>query len=167
MNKIEKELTDGLCDDNRLHFRPLRDILSVLFSVILVFLIVLITWFSLPQSTELYVQIKYANVLLYDKNDPDKKTTIPFPEEGTYVISFTREDGEIYLGEGNYFQFYGDVMEVTLYSDYSVEITKEESPRHICSQLGRTYSTYAPLVCLPNYFQVSIVMGGGLPEWDA
>lgn len=163
---LKEELTAGLFEDERFSFHPVKDTAAVLFLVLLVVLIVLITFFSIPQSTATYVQIKYLNTLLYDKNDPEKRTNIPFPEEGQRVISFTRKDGEIYLGEGNYFQFYGEEVEVTIYADKSVAITKEDSPRHICSNLGRSYSVYAPLVCLPNYFQVSLV-AGGLPEWDA
>ena len=163
---LKRELTKNLLVDENLVFHPLKDILSVLFSLSFVVVIILVTYFSLPQSSESYVQIKYANTFLYDLNDPNKRTNIPFPEMGTHVISYTREDGEIFLGEGNYFQFYGEMMEVTIYADKSIEITKEDSPRHICSSLGRSYSSYAPLICLPNYFQVSIVMGG-LPEWDA
>lgn len=163
---FKKEFTDDSFQDKRLTFKPLKDIIVVLFSFIVVVVIILLTYFSLPQSTATYVQIRYADILLYDLNDPEKRTNISFPEEGKKVISYKREDGEIFLGPGNRFQFYGEEMEVTIYSDKSVEITKEDSPRHICSSLGRSYSPYAPLVCLPNYFQVSIVMGG-LPEWDA
>ena len=163
---FKKELADDSFHDKRLSFQPLKDIITVLFPVAVVITIILVTYFSLPQSTMTYVQIKYADTLLYDLNDPEKRTNIPFPEEGVKVVSYTRNDGEIFLGPGNQFQFYGEEMEVTIYSDKSIEITKEDSPRHICSSLGRSYSPYAPLVCLPNYFQVSIVLGG-LPEWDA
>ena len=88
------------------------------------------------------------------------------PLEGKREIVYRREDGEIFLGEGRYFQFYGEEVAITLYSDRSIEITREESPRHVCSYLGRVYDPYVPLVCLPNSFQATIV-SSFFPEWDA
>ena len=162
----KKRLVSGLLGADGLSYRPVQDTVLVVLSFLLVGIIVLVTLVLRPDLDNVHVEIRYGRILLWDPDDPDKRTDIPFPDEGEYVITYTREDGEMFLGPGEEFQFYGEVMQVTLYADKSIQITKQESPRNVCANLGRIYSAYLPLVCMPNNFTATIV-AGYFPEWDA
>ncbi len=161
----KKILLRGLFSDE-LRYRPVKDSILIFLSFLMVFVIVFVTYLLRPSLENVHVEIRYGATLLWDPKDPSKETAIAFPEEGKREIVYRREDGEIFLGEGRYFQFYGEEVAITLYSDRSIEITREESPRHVCSYLGRVYDPYVPLVCLPNSFQATIV-SSFFPEWDA
>ena len=164
----KQEVTEGLTlkEENRLKYKPLKDSLLIGLSVFIVVAIILIAIFAKPKTDNVHVEIRYNSTLLWDKNDPTKDTAISFPVTGEKVLQFYKDDGPIYLGEGNKFDFYGDLVEITLFSNKSIKITKEDSPRHICSNLGRIYTTYTPLVCLPNKIQATIVADSGFPRYD-
>ncbi len=169
---------------SRLEYRPFVDTAMILLSVLIIVAVVLISFFSRPGNDKgtYYCQIKYQNTYLWDKDDEKTKETklIPFPETGEKVLVYRRSDGPIYLGEGKYFEFYDSgypdngrtepQIEVTLFSDKSIEITYQKSPRNVCENMGRIYNPYTPLVCLPNSFQASIVSSGithdELPDFD-
>ncbi|MFA6829807.1 MAG: hypothetical protein WCR67_03805 [Bacilli bacterium] len=157
--------------DNRLHYHPLKDTLVILFSCLTVASIVLISLFTRPVSQNSYVEIKYGNVLLWDKDDESKETRISFPETGNKVLTYLRSDGPLFLGEGKFFDFYSTneeepTVQVTIYADKSIQITKQESPRNVCAKMDRVYFEYTPLVCLPNSFQAVIKSDSGFPQWD-
>jgi hypothetical protein len=149
----------------RLTFKPLKDIFLMGISALLIVVIVVTTFFLTPRSDDSHVEIRYDTTLLWDKNDTSKTTAIAFPTSGSHTVAFLKTDGPLYLGEGKDFDFYGDEVDVTLYADRSVRITKESSPRNVCSNLGRVYGTYTPLVCLPNRIQAMIV-SDSFPIWD-
>ena len=161
----KKRLVSGLFDEN-LHYKPIKDSILIFLSFLLVAIIVVVTFLVRPSLDYVHVEIKYDRTLLWDPEDPSKNTAIAFPESGEYVITYTRSDGPLFLGEGQEFQFYGEEIQITLYSDKSIQITKEESPFNVCSKLGRVYDPYLPLACLPNHFQATIV-ASYFPEWDA
>lgn len=173
MNKEEKNLK----------YKPLKDTLAIFISLSIIIVIFLVCFFISSQNKNgtYYAKIKYQNTELWDKDDESTKENklIPFPKNGTKVLIYKRSDGPIFLGENNYFEFYESndkdkrdepQIEVTLYSDISIEITYQKSPKNICENIGRTYNTYTPLVCLPNSFQVSIVKSDiksdTLPDFD-
>ncbi len=162
----KKVLLKGLEKKTRLDYHPVKDSILIVLSFLLAVCIFLGVFYSMPTSDNVHVEIKYGSTLLWDPEDETKNTEIQFPDDGEYTITYTKEDGEIFLGEGNYFEFYGDEVSVTLYSDRSIQITKEESPRNVCSNLGRIYNSYTPLVCLPNNIQATIV-ASSFPEYDA
>lgn len=161
----KKRLVSGLFQDN-LSYKPVKDSILIFLSFLMVVIIVLVTFLVRPSLDNVHVEIRYDTTLLWDPTDPTKNTEIAFPDEGEYTITYRRADGEMFLGEGNFFEFYGDEIAITLYSDHSIQITKEESPYHVCSRLGRIYDPYLPLACLPNHFQATIV-ASSFPEWDA
>ena len=161
-----KTLLKGLEKKTRLDYHPVKDSVMIVLSFLIVVCIFIGTYYSMPSSDNVYVEIKYGSVLLWDPEDASKNTRIAFPDDEEYTITYTKEDGEIFLGEGNYFEFYGDEVAITLYPDKSIQITKEESPRNVCSNLGRIYTTYTPLVCLPNSIQATIV-ASSFPEYDS
>lgn len=155
----------------RLHYRPSADSIAIGLSVVLVAGIALSAFLLRPKATEgEHVEIKYGNLLLWDLENPDTpdKTKIQFPETGNRVIRFEKTDAPKFDPSLTEFDFYGEEVEVTLSSRHTIQITKEDSPRHICSNLGEESDPYSPLVCLPNHIQVMIVPdSGSLPEFDA
>jgi hypothetical protein len=164
----KKELVAGLAvipEDPRLTYQPFKDTLLLVLSAFLVGVIVFVTYTLIPKSDNTHAEIRYQTTLLWDKEDSTKNTALSFPKTGNRTLVFLRTDGPLYLGEGKDFDFYGDEVDVTLYADKSIRITKEDSPRHVCSNLGRIYGTYTPLVCLPNSLQAMIV-ADGFPTWD-
>lgn len=170
-------------DDPRLRYHPLKDTLAIVFCVALILVIVLTVFFSKKSVDGTYfANIRYQNTDLWDKDDESTKEErlVPFPKEGKKVLVYKKSDGPYFLGEGKTFDFY-DVgypdkdrkepqIEVTLYSDISIEITYQKSPRNVCENMGRVHNVYTPLVCLPNSFQVSIVSKNKeqdhLPDFD-
>jgi hypothetical protein len=158
--------------DPRFQYHPFKDSLILALLVAIIVSIVLASFFLTPRSNNAYVEIRYGTTLLWDKDDTTKNTAIAFPTTGSKVLSYKDSDGPIFLGEGNYFEFYTDgsteepEVDVTLYSDHSIQITKQKSPRNVCAKIGRIYSEYTPLVCLPNSLEAVIKAGTGYPEWD-
>ncbi len=155
-----------------LKIHPLKDGILLIVSALIIVLVFLISFYSRPKTDPktLFVQIKYQDTLLYDKNDPEKKTDISFPSKGEKKVSFTKEDGSLYLGEGQEFVFQGKGITFTLYDDYSIQVLHDdvECKDHDCSRQGRIYQTYFPIVCLPNTIQARIVSSdAGFPEIDA
>lgn len=146
-------------------FRPWKDIplLSVL--LLLVISIIVTTFLLVPKGTERYVNIKYDSHLLIDKET--KKSAFSFPESGEKEITLTNEEGTLY-GLATDFSFIDGSITLTLYSDQSIQIKKDDvsCSDHTCSKLGRIYTSYTPLVCLPNHFQAMIIENG-FPEFDA
>lgn len=151
---------------DNLTYRPVKDTILLFLSFLLVFLIVFVTVLLRPNTDNVHVEIRYGTTLLWDPEDPTRNPYIDFPTEGERKIVYHREDGPMFLGEGQEFQFYGDEVEITLYSDRSIQITKEDSPYHVCLRMGRIYDPYLPLACLPNNLQATIV-SNYFPEWDA
>lgn len=173
MEKKENENTGIVVKkDARLSYKPIKDTLLILGAVALMVIILLCSLLTQPNGDNAYVEIRYGTTLLWDIDDSTKNTKIAFPSDGSKVLTYKESDGPTFLGEGNYFEFYDDgenepMVSVTLYSDKSVEITYQRSPKNICENMGRIYSSYTPLVCLPNNFQVMIVKdASSLPEWD-
>lgn len=177
---IQQKKTDSKLS---LIYSPVKDTIAILVGVLVIVAVFLSGY--LPnrrkEGETYYCQIKYQNIYLWDKNDPSSKETrlIPFPKSGKKVLVYLQSDGPIFLGEGKEFQFYSDSgkdgreepqIEVTLYSDVSIEITYQKSPRNVCENMGKVNRPNMPLVCLPNYFQASIVNKDGshekLPEFD-
>ena len=150
-----------------LSFQPKKDIPIFIFSVLLIGIVVLMTFlYKKKDSTDSYVEIRYQNRLLYDKEDETKSTSIQFPVSGEKRITFRKEDASYYFTDLNTFSFEGDYVSITLYSDKSIQIHKEDitCSDHVCSNMGRIYETYTPIVCLPNSIQVMIVAKTGFPE---
>lgn len=152
---------------NYLLFDPVRDIILYGTCVVLIvftFVLALISKSTNTQNT--YVEIKYQNTLLYEKDDKDKNTKIAFPEEGEKKINFRKEDASIYIQGLENFSFLGESVSITLYSDKSIEIKKEDITcnDHVCSKMGRIRQVDIPIVCLPNHIQVMIKSNTGLPE---
>lgn len=148
-------------------FQPKKDIPLFSFLLILVISIITSTFLLLPKGNNKYVNIQYNNQLLWEKEDKDKKTSISFPDKGEKRITLRNEDGILYgIEEG--FSFVDGEITLTLYADYSIQIQKEDvfCKDHTCSKLGRIYTSYTPLVCLPNHFQAMIVTDQ-YPEFDA
>ena len=151
----------------RLKFKPLKDILLIAVGGLIILAIVLATVFGRKDSTYSHVEIRYQDTLLWEKDDTKKNTAIAFPSSGEKRVSFSKEDGSIYLGEGKSFAFLGESVTFTLYSDHSIQLLEEdvECPDHTCSHMGRIYNTYTPIVCLPNQIQAMIV-ADSFPEFD-
>lgn len=148
-------------------FQPKKDIPLLSFLLIVVISIITSTFLLLPKGNNKYVNIQYNNQLLWEKEDKDKKTAISFPDKGEKRITFRSEDGILYgIEEG--FSFADGEITLTLYADYSIQIRKDDvfCKDHTCSKLGRIYTSYTPLVCLPNHFQAMIVTDQ-YPEFDA
>ena len=155
-----------------LKIHPLKDGILFVVSILVIVLIFLVSYYSRPKTDPktLFVQIKYQDTLLYDKNDPAKKTNISFPSEGEKKVSFTKEDGSLYLGEEKEFVFQGKGITFTLYDDYSIQVLHDdvECKDYDCSRQGRIYQPYLPIVCLPNTIQATIIStDAGFPEIDA
>ena len=155
-----------------LKIHPLKDGILFVVSILVIVLIFLVSYYSRPKTDPktLFVQIKYQDTLLYDKNDPAKKTNISFPSEGEKKGSFTKEDGSLYLGEEKEFVFQGKGITFTLYDDYSIQVLHDdvECKDYDCSRQGRIYQPYLPIVCLPNTIQARIIStDAGFPEIDA
>lgn len=155
-----------------LKIHPLKDGILFVVSILVIVLIFLVSYYSRPKTDPktLFVQIKYQDTLLYDKNDPEKKTNISFPREGEKKISFTKEDGSLYLGEEKDFVFQGKGITFTLYDDYSIQVLHDdvECKDYDCFRQGRIYQPYLPIVCLPNTIQARIISSdAGFPEIDA
>ena len=155
-----------------LKIHPLKDGILFVVSILVIVLIFLVSYYSRPKTDPktLFVQIKYQDTLLYDKNDPAKKTNISFPSEGEKKVSFTKEDGSLYLGEEKEFVFQGKGITFTLYDDYSIQVLHDdvECKDYDCSRQGRIYQPYLPIVCLPNSIQARIIStDAGVPEIDA
>lgn len=155
-----------------LKIHPLKDGILFVVSILVIVLIFLVSYYSRPKTDPktLFVQIKYQDTLLYDKNDPEKKTNISFPREGEKKVSFTKEDGSFYLGEEKEFVFQGKGITFTLYDDYSIQVLHDdvECKDYDCSRQGRIYQPYLPIVCLPNTIQARIIStDAGFPEIDA
>ena len=111
-----------------LKIHPLKDGILFVVSILVIVLIFLVSYYSRPKTDPktLFVQIKYQDTLLYDKNDPEKKTNISFPSEGEKKVSFTKEDGSLYLGEEKEFVFQGKGITFTLYDDYSIQVLHDD-----------------------------------------
>ena len=155
-----------------LKIHPLKDGILFVVSILVIVLIFLVSYYSRPKTDPktLFVQIKYQDTLLYDKNDPAKKTNISFPSEGEKKVSFTKEDGSLYLGEEKEFVFQGKGITFTLYDDYSIQVLHDdvECKDYDCSRQGRIYPPYLPIVCLPKTIQARIIStNAGFPEIDA
>ncbi len=155
-----------------LKIHPLKDGILLVVSILVIVLIFLVSYYSRPKTDPktLFVQIKYQDTLLYDKNDPAKKTNISFPSEGEKKVSFAKEDGSLYLGEEKEFVFQGKGITFTLYDDYSIQVLHDdvECKDYDCSRQGRIYQPYLPIVCLPNTIQARIISSDdGFPEIDA
>ena len=155
-----------------LKIHPLKDGILFVVSILVIVLIFLVSYYSRPKTDPktLFVQIKYQDTLLYDKNDPAKKTNISFPNEGEKQLSLTKEDGSLYLGEEKEFVFQGKGITFTLYDDYSIQVLHDdvECKDYDCSRQGRIYQPYLPIVCLPNTIQARIIStDAGFPEIDA
>ena len=155
-----------------LKIHPLKDGILFVVSILVIVLIFLVSYYSRPKTDPktLFVQIKYQDTLLYDKNDPAKKTNISCPSEGEKKVSFTKEDGSLYLGEEKEFVFQGKGITFTLYDDYSIQVLHDdvECKDYDCSRQGRIYQPYLPIVCLPNTIQARIIStDAGFPEIDA
>ena len=155
-----------------LKIHPLKDGILFVVSILVIVLIFLVSYYSRPKTDPktLFVQIKYQDTLLYDKNDPAKKTNISFPREGEKKASLTKEDGSLYLGEEKEFVFQGKGITFTLYDDYSIQVLHDdvECKDYDCSRQGRIYQPYLPIVCLPNTIQARIIStDAGFPEIDA
>lgn len=155
-----------------LKIHPLKDGILFVVSILVIVLIFLVSYYSRPKTDPktLFVQIKYQDTLLYDKNDPEKKTNISFPREGEKKVSFTKEDVSLYLGEEKEFVFQGKGITFTLYDDYSIQVLHDdvECKDYDCSRQGRIYQPYLPIVCLPNTIQARIISSdAGFPEIDA
>ena len=155
-----------------LKIHPLKDGILLVVSILVIVLIFLVSYYSRPKTDPktLFVQIKYQDTLLYDKNDPAKKTNISFPSEGEKKVSFAKEDGSLYLGEEKEFVFQGKGITFTLYDDYSIQVLHDdvECKDYDCSRQGRIYQPYLPIVCLPNTIQARIISSdAGFPEIGA
>lgn len=153
----------------RMKPKALKDILVYLVSALIILGLALGSFLARPTGDgNTHVEIKYINTLLYEPGDSSKNTSIAFPKEGEKRITFTDKDGEDYLGAGNDFSFLGGSITITLYSDKSIQILSSDvsCPDHLCSNMGRIYTTYTPLVCLPNHITAMIV-ADGLPDYDA
>ncbi len=152
---------------NYLLFDPVRDIIlyaGCLILIVFTFVLALISKSTDNKNT--YVEIKYQDTLLYVKDDKEKNTKISFPEEGEKKITFQKEDASIYIQGLENFDFMGENVTITLYSDKSIQIIKEEITcnDHVCSKMGRIYEVDIPIVCLVNHIQVMIKSNTGLPE---
>ena len=152
-------------NNSSLTFKPAKDLIIIFSCVLLIIVIVLITFFSMPNNDYSFVQIKYQNVLLYDKNDNEKKTDISFPTTGYKEVTFTKADSHLYLKDGEEFIF-DEPITFTLYADKSIQLKYEhiKCPDHTCSKLGRVYNPYTPIVCLPNNIQAMIITSS-FPEY--
>jgi len=155
---------------SRLKFKPLKDIILFVIAGGIIGVILLAVFLSKPKdSTGKHVEIYYQNTQLWDKEDATKSLSISFPSSGEKRITYSREDGPIFLGEGHTFEFQGSSVTFTLYSDQSIELKQEDvtCPNHDCSKTGRVYNTLTPIVCLPNSLRAMIVSdSNALPEWD-
>lgn len=85
------------------------------------------------------------------KNQSDPRYIILFPKEiNTYYDSVYPSNTKI----GNNSKLLGDlVIEI---KDKGVQIVKETSPNHICSNQGVVSKLNVPLTCAPNYVIVII-----------
>lgn len=164
---VEMKTNENEKKKGYLFFHPTRDIILYSTCVLLIvftFVLALISKSTNNQNT--YVEIKYQNTLLYEKDDKEKNTKISFPEEGEKKITFHKEDASIYISGLENFSFLGESVTITLYSDKSIEIMKEDITcnDHVCSKMGRIRQVDIPIVCLPNHIQVMIRSNTGLPE---
>ncbi len=160
MNECEKK-------KQYLTFHPTRDIIlysSCIFLIVFTFLFALFSKSTSKENT--YVEIRYKDTLLYEKDDKEKNTKISFPEEGEKKITFQKEDASFYIEGLQSFDFMGESVTITLYSDKSIQILKDEITcnDHVCSKMGRIDKVDIPIVCLVNHIQVMIRSSTGLPE---
>lgn len=151
-----------------LKYKPIKDTILILISALIVGIIIFVALFTKPENKLSHVEIRYQNTLLWDKDDPSKNTSIQFPTSGEKKLTYTKEDGSIFLGEGKEFAFEGDSITFTLYSNKSIQVLQDEVSchDHTCSKMGRIYYTFTPIVCLPNNIQAMII-ADGFPEYDA
>lgn len=153
---------------DQMHYQPVKDSILIGTSALLVGVILAFTFGFKPREDSLHVEIRYQNTLLFDPLDPNKNTSISFPESGERNIVFHKEDGHLFLGEGVDFDFLGESVTISLYAEGAIEIKTADitCPDHTCSKMGKISFTYTPIVCLPNQIQAMIV-AESLPEWDA
>lgn len=144
---------------SHLKYQPLKDTLLIVSAVLIIVLVSLISFLAKPKSDNTCVEIKYQDHLLFDIDDRSKSTSVSFPSNGEKRLTFHKEDAPLYIPGLSSFGFLSDSLTITLYSDRSIEIKKEDitCPNHDCSKTGRVYQTYTPIVCLPNQIQVTIV----------
>lgn len=151
-------MTETKTKNNPLDFHLKKDIPIYLFSILLIAFIFCFCFFSNKNSDQKYVEIKYQNRLLYDKDDTNKSTEISFPKEGEKKLTFYKNEANIYFSDIDEFAFLDDKITITIYSDNSIQIKKEDitCSDHVCSNMGRIYQVNTPIVCLPNQIQVMI-----------
>lgn len=148
-------------------FQPVKDISLLCFLLALIFSILFTTFYFLPKGNQSHVEIQYENTKLWLKADETHSTSLSFPKSGEEKITFTNEDGKEYGFEDG-FSFQQGKISITLYSDKSIQIKQEDvfCQDHTCSKLGRIYTPFTPIVCLPNHIQVCII-SESFPEFDA
>jgi len=139
------------------------DIIAILCTLIIASVLSLFIYFmpseEISSDSNARVEVIYDGTIVASENlipDPAKNQSDP-----RYIILFPKEINTFYdsiypsnTKIGNNTKLLGDlVIEI---KDKSIQIIKETSPNHICSNQGVVSKLNVPLTCAPNYVIVII-----------
>lgn len=114
----------------------IHDYIFSFVSIIIVLVLILISYLSIPKSSgNDYAIVKYNNEIV-------KKMPL-------------NKDDDFIMHKKDYPDLYGDELIVSV-RDEKVFISKEESPFHYCSYLGKINKKGSSLICAPNCVTVTI-----------
>ena len=114
----------------------LHDILASFISLSVIFLVIIISIFSLPKSSsEDYAVVRYNNRIV---------KRMPLSVDDDFIML-----------KKDYPDLYGEELIVSV-KNKKVSITKEDSPFHYCSYLGEISNRGSSLICAPNCVRVTI-----------
>ena len=114
----------------------IHDYIFSFISILIILLFILISYLSVPKSSGSdYAIVKYNNEIV-------KKMPL-------------NKDDDFIMYKKDYPGLYGDELIVSV-RDEKVFISKEESPFHYCSYLGKINKKGSSLICAPNCVTVTI-----------
>lgn len=114
----------------------IHDYIFSFISILIVLLLILVSYLSIPKSNGTdYAIVKYNNEIV-------KKMPL-------------NKDDDFIMNKKDYPDLYGDELIVSV-RDEKVFISKEESPFHYCSYLGKIDKKGSSLICAPNCVTVTI-----------
>lgn len=154
-------------ENNPYKIKPLKDILLFLLCLVIILCPTISIILLRKSDGNKYVTISYKGIDLIDIDSTTKTTKYDFPSNGERIVTIYKNQSSLYL-EDTTFGFDGDYFSITLYSDRSIQIKKEDitCKDHVCSSYGKIKDPYTPIVCLPNQIQV-MIHADSLPEYDA
>ena len=114
----------------------IHDYIFSIISIFIVLLLILMSYLLVPKSSGIdYAIVRYNNEIVQ---------RMPLDVDVDFVMHKT-----------DYPDLYGDELVVSV-RDKKVYISKEESPFHYCSYLGKIDKKGSSLICAPNCVRVTI-----------